>query len=134
MCKSIWQLMCQVFWGHLWPLNVETERPISSSFPRPNLLFCKMAFFLMILLSYLIEIALLIFGSRLSGLLNLSMTLMTLDCGSDRFVCFNTGKTSFGLFDGSSNSGTVDVNVDGSDVYEKPHFKMLVFPIYSKLD
>lgn len=88
----------------------------------------------MTLLSYLIEIALLIFGSRLSGLLNLSMTLMTLDCGSDRFVCFNTGKTSFGLFDGSSNSGTVDVNVDGSDVYEKPHFKMLVFPIYSKLD
>ena len=88
----------------------------------------------MILLSYLIETVLLIFGSRLSGLLNLSMTLMTLDCGSDRFLCFNTGKTSFGLFDGSNNSGTVDINVDGSDMYEKPNFKMLVFPIYSKLD
>ena len=49
-------------------------------------------------------------------------------------VDFNTGKTQLVLLDQSSNTGTIDVKMDGSALEKKSSFKMLGLTFCSKLD
>ena len=49
-------------------------------------------------------------------------------------VDFNAEKTQLVLFDRSYNNSSIDVEMDGSVVEEKPSFKMLGLPFSSKLD
>ena len=48
-------------------------------------------------------------------------------------VHFNAGKTELVLFD-HSNTGAIDVKMDGSVFEEKSSFKMLGLTFHSKLD
>ena len=63
--------------------------------------------------------------SDLQGTINWSMKWL---------VDFNAGKVQLVLFDWSSNTGAIDVKVDGSVLDEKSSFKMLGLPVSSKLD
>ena len=54
----------------------------------------------------------------------------TMDWGKKWLVDFNAGKTQLISFDRSSNTGTIDVKMDG----EKSSFKMLGLTFSSKLD
>ena len=58
----------------------------------------------------------------------------TVDWGKKWVVDFNAGKTQLVLFDQSNNNGSIDVNIDGSVLEEKPSFKMLGLNFSSKLD
>ena len=49
-------------------------------------------------------------------------------------VDFNAGKTQLVSFDRSSNTGAIDVKMDGSVLEEKSSFKMLGLTFFSKLD
>ena len=54
--------------------------------------------------------------------------------GTKWLVDFNAGKTQLVSFDESSNTGAIDVKVDGSILEEKSSFKMLGLTFSSKLD
>ena len=56
-----------------------------------------------------------------------------MDSGKKWLVNFNIGKTQLVLFDGSSNTGSIDVKMDRSVLEEKPSFKMLGLTFFSKL-
>ena len=58
----------------------------------------------------------------------------TVDWGKKWLVDFNAEKTQLVLFDRSYNNSSIDVEMDGSVVEEKPSFKMLGLPFSSKLD
>ena len=58
----------------------------------------------------------------------------TVDWGKKWVVDFNAGKTQLVLFDQSNNNGSIDLNIDGSVLEEKPSFKMLGLNFSSKLD
>ena len=58
----------------------------------------------------------------------------TLDWGRKWFVGFNAGKTQLVSLDRSSNTGAIDVKMDGSVLEEKSSFKMLGLTFSSKLD
>ena len=49
-------------------------------------------------------------------------------------VDFNAGKTQLVLFDGSKNTGAIDVKMDGSVLEEKTSFKMVELTFSCKLD
>ena len=49
-------------------------------------------------------------------------------------VDFNTRKTQLVLLDRSSDTGTINVKMDGSALVEKSSFKMLWLTFCSKLD
>ena len=89
---------------------------------------------LMILLSILSVIRHLICVNNLNLLLNLNLIYETLDWGKKSLVDFKVRKTQLGLFDQSSNSGSIDVKMDGSVLEEKSSFKMLGLTFSSKLD
>ena len=57
----------------------------------------------------------------------------TLDWGR-KWLVFNAGKTQLVLFDQSSNTGALEVKMDGSVHEEKLSFKMLQLTFSSKLD
>ena len=57
-----------------------------------------------------------------------------MDWGRKWPVDFNAGKTQLILFDGSNNTGAIDVEMDGSVLEEKQSFKMLGLTFSSKLD
>ena len=48
-----------------------------------------------------------------------------MEWGKKWLVDFSAGKTQFVSFDGSNNTGSIDVKMDGSVVEEKSSFKML---------
>ena len=48
-----------------------------------------------------------------------------MDWGKEWLVDFNAEKTQLVLFDRSSNTGAIDMKMDGSVLEEKPSFKML---------
>ena len=54
--------------------------------------------------------------------------------GRKWFVHFNAGNTQLVLFDWSSNTGTIDVKMDGCVFEEKSSFKMLGLTFSPKLD
>ena len=56
-----------------------------------------------------------------------------MDWGRKWLVDFNAGKTQLALFD-RSNSGFIDVKMDGSVLEEKSYFKMLGLKFSSKLN
>ena len=56
----------------------------------------------------------------------------TVDWDKKWLVDFNAWKTQLVLFDQSSNTGSIDVKMDGSVLKEKLSFKILTFS--SKLD
>ena len=56
------------------------------------------------------------------------------DWGKKWLVDFNAEKTQLVLFDWSSNSGAIDVKMDGSVLEEKSSFKMLGLTFSFKLD
>ena len=56
-----------------------------------------------------------------------------MDSGKKWLVNFNIGKTQLVLFDGSNNTGSIDVKMDRSVLEEKPSFKMLGLTFFSKL-
>ena len=58
----------------------------------------------------------------------------TLAWGRKWLVDFNAGKTQHVSFDWSSNTGAIDVKMDGSALEEKSSFKMLGLTFSSKLD
>ena len=49
----------------------------------------------------------------------------TVDWGSKWLVDFNAGKTQLVLFDWSSNTGAIDVKMDGSSLEEKSSIKKI---------
>ena len=53
--------------------------------------------------------------------------------GKKWFVDFSAEKTQLVLFDRSNNTGSIEVNLDGSVLEEKPSFKMLGLTVSSKL-
>ena len=57
-----------------------------------------------------------------------------MDWGRKWHVDFSTGKTRLVLFDQSNNTVAIDVKMDGSNLEEKPSFKMLGLTFSSKLD
>ena len=57
----------------------------------------------------------------------------TLDWGR-KWLVFNAGKTQLVLFDRSSNTGAVEVKIDGFVLEEKLSCKMLQLTFSSKLD
>ena len=57
-----------------------------------------------------------------------------LEQGRKGFVDFSAGKTQQVSFDGSNNSGVIDVKMDWSVLEEKLSFKMLGLTFSSKLD
>ena len=58
----------------------------------------------------------------------------TVDWGKKWLVDFIAGKTQLVLFDRSNNTGSIDVEMDGSVLEEKSSFKMLGLTFSSKLD
>ena len=80
---------------------------------------------LMILLSILRVIRHLICGKILNWLLNWNLIHLTLDLGKRSLVDFNAWKTQLVSFDGSNNTGSIDLKIDGSVLVEKSSFKML---------
>ena len=58
----------------------------------------------------------------------------TVDWVKKWVVDFNAGKTQLVLFDQSNNNGSIDVNIDGSVLEEKPSFKMLGLNFSSKFN
>ena len=58
----------------------------------------------------------------------------TVDWGRKWLVDFNVGKTQLVSFDGSNNTGAIDVKIDGSILEEKSSFKMLGLTFSSKLN
>ena len=58
----------------------------------------------------------------------------TVDWGMKLLVDFNAGKTQLVSFDRSSNTGAIDVKMDGSVLEKKSSFKMLGLTFLSKLD
>ena len=58
----------------------------------------------------------------------------TMDLGGKWLVDFGAGKTQLVSFDWSSNTGAIDVKMDGSALVEKSSFKMLRFTFSSILD
>ena len=58
----------------------------------------------------------------------------TVDWGRKWLVDFNAGKTQLHSFDGSNNTGAMDVKMDGSVLEEKFSFKILGLTFSSKLD
>ena len=58
----------------------------------------------------------------------------TVDWGRKWIVDFNGGKTQLVLFDRSSNTGAIDVKMDGSVLEKKSSFKMLGLAFSSELD
>ena len=58
----------------------------------------------------------------------------TVDWGRKWLVDFNAGKTQLVLLDRSTNTGAIDVKMDGSVLEEKSSFKMLGLTFSSKLD
>ena len=58
----------------------------------------------------------------------------TVDWGRKWLVDFHAAKTQLVLFDGSKNTGAIDVKMDGSILEEKTSFKMLGLTFSSKLD
>ena len=48
-----------------------------------------------------------------------------MDWGKKWLLHFNAGKSQLVFLDRSSNNGSVNVKLDGSDFDEKPSFKML---------
>ena len=58
----------------------------------------------------------------------------TVDWGRKWLADFNAGKTQLVSFDGSKNTGAIDVKMDGSVLEEKTSFKMLGSTFSSKLD
>ena len=56
-----------------------------------------------------------------------------MDSGKKWLVDLNIGKTQLVLFDGSNNTGSIDVKMDRSVLEEKPSFKMLGLTFFSKL-
>ena len=58
----------------------------------------------------------------------------TVDWGRKWLADFNGGKAQLVSFDQSSNTGAVDVKMDGSVLEEKSSFKMLGLAFSSKLD
>ena len=67
-------------------------------------------------------------------LLNLNLIYKTLDWAKKWLSDFNAGKTKLVSFDWSSNTGSIDVKMDGSVLEEKPSFKMLGLALSAKLD
>ena len=57
-----------------------------------------------------------------------------MDWGKKWLVDFNVGKTQLVSLDQSNNTGTIDVNMNGSVLEEKLSFKMLQLTFSSKLD
>ena len=57
-----------------------------------------------------------------------------MDWGRKWLVDFKTGKTQLNSFEQSSNTGGIDVKMDGSVLEENPSFKMLGLTLSSKLD
>ena len=57
-----------------------------------------------------------------------------MDWGKEWLVDFNAEKTQLVLFDRSSNTGAIDMKMDGSVLEEKPSFKMLDLTFSSKMD
>ena len=58
----------------------------------------------------------------------------TVDWSRKWLVDFNAGKTQLFLFDGSKNTGGIDVKMNGSVLEEKSSFKMPGLTFSSKLD
>ena len=58
----------------------------------------------------------------------------TVDWGRKWLVHFKAGKTQMVLFDRSTNSGAINVKMDGSVFEEKPSFKILGLTFSSELD
>ena len=57
-----------------------------------------------------------------------------MDWGKKWLVDFNAGKTQLVSFDRSSNSGSIDVEMNGSVLERKSYFKTLGLTFCSKLD
>ena len=57
-----------------------------------------------------------------------------MDWGRKWLVDFKAGKTQLNSFEQSSNTGGIDVKMDGSVLEENPSFKMLGLTLSSKLD
>ena len=90
---------------------------------------------LMILLSILSVIRHPICGNNLNQYLNLNLIYKnTVDRGKKWLVDFNARKTHLVLLDWSNNNGSIDVEMHGSALEEKPCFKMLGLTFYCKLD
>ena len=66
--------------------------------------------------------------------MNLNLICETLDLGSKGLVDFNAGKTQLVLFDRSTNTGAIDVKMDGSGPEEISSFNTLELTLSSKLD
>ena len=57
-----------------------------------------------------------------------------MEWGRKWLVDFSAGKTELVVFDGSNNTGGIDVEMDGSVLEEKSLFKMLRLTFSSKLE
>ena len=57
-----------------------------------------------------------------------------MDWGKKWLVDFNAGETQLVSLDWSNNHGSIDVEMDGSVLEEKPSLKMLGLTFSSKLD
>ena len=82
---------------------------------------------LMILLSMLSVIRLLICSNNLNWLLNLNLIYETLWTGARSGLLISMLGKLISSFDRSNNASYIDVKMDGSDLEEKPSFKMLGF-------
>ena len=89
---------------------------------------------LMILVSTLRVIRHLICGNNLNWLQNLNLIYDTVGWGRKWLFDFNAEKTQLFSFDRSSNTGAIDVKMDGPVLEEKSSFKMLGLTFPSKLD
>ena len=70
----------------------------------------------------------------MNWLLNLNLICKTLDWPKKWLSDFNAGKTKLVSCDWSSNTGSIDVKMDGSVLKEKSYFKMLGLTFSSKLN
>ena len=99
----------------------------------PMMLSVILLSILMIILSTLSVITHLIYDNKQSLLLNCNL-IYEKKWGRERLVDFNAEMAQLVSFDQSSNTGAVDVKMDGSAFEEKLSFKMLGLPFSSKLD
>ena len=76
----------------------------------------------------------LICGNNLNWLQNLNLIYDTVGWGRKWLFDFNAEKTQLFSFDRSSNTGAIDVKMDGPVLEEKSSFKMLGLTFPSKLD
>ena len=83
------------------------------------ILFVILLSILLVLLSTLNMVRHLICGNNQNWLLNLNLIYLTLDWSRKWLIDFNAGKIQLVLFDQSNNTGSIDLELDGSVLEQK---------------